>query len=167
MKRMFGIFSVIFASLIAQSLYYYPLLPETVAQHFDSQGKPNGWASREVFFAIYLGVTFLVMGMFLVIGCVLQKSPQYMNIPNKDHWLSPENRDETIRTITGGMALIGGLAGLLSLVVGQYAIQKNLTPGPIAMDAYIIWLVLGFVGITLVWSISVTVKYMRPPPKHL
>ena len=113
------------------------------------------------------GVTFLVMGMFLVIGCVLQKSPQYMNIPNKDHWLSPENRDETIRTITGGMALIGGLAGLLSLVVGQYAIQKNLTPGPIAMDAYIIWLVLGFVGITLVWSISVTVKYMRPPPKHL
>ncbi len=167
MKKMIALFGLVAALLIVQSLYYYPLLPETMAQHFDNQGKPNGWASREVFFSIYLGVTFLVMGMFLVIASIIQKSPQFMNIPRKDHWLSTENRDETIRSMIGGFTLIGTLTGLLSLVVGQYAIQKNLTPGPIAMDAYIIWLVLGFVGIILVWSISVTVKYMRPPPKHL
>ena len=43
-------------AFLAQALYYWPLLPDTVASHFDLHGRPDGWTSR----SSYLGVQFVV-----------------------------------------------------------------------------------------------------------
>ncbi len=38
-----------------QMLYFWPLMPETMASHFDAIGNANGVAPRAVFFALYTG----------------------------------------------------------------------------------------------------------------
>ncbi len=45
-------------AFLAQALYYWPLLPDTVASHFDLHGRPDGWTSRSSY--AYFGVEFTV-----------------------------------------------------------------------------------------------------------
>ena len=51
------------AIAVLQTLYYYPQMPAVVASHFDGLGAPNGWSSRNGFFALYLGITTLSLGL--------------------------------------------------------------------------------------------------------
>lgn len=54
----------------------YSQLPETIASHFDSFGKANGFSSKESIIALPIITTFLFIGL-----SVLNKYPHSFNIP--------------------------------------------------------------------------------------
>lgn len=49
---------------VLQVVYYYPQMPAVVASHFDGLGVPNGWSGKDAFFALYLTIVVLLVGVF-------------------------------------------------------------------------------------------------------
>jgi uncharacterized membrane protein len=63
LKREIFPFAILFI-LSCVTIYYYPRLPDKMPIHFDAKGNINGWAEKNIFFAVnfvmMLGLYFLI-----------------------------------------------------------------------------------------------------------
>ena len=59
---------ILLLAMIVISLYYYPLLPDRIATHFDLSGNPDGWGNKYValFFPLIMSAIFAIITLFLV-----------------------------------------------------------------------------------------------------
>ena len=109
--------------------YYYPQMPRRMASHFAADGRANGWQSREAFFVlmILMSASSAVV-CFLAPRQIAAKANARINLPNRDYWLAPERREETMRFIAAMMAWFG--CGILFVLIsGTFlALQANLAP---------------------------------------
>ena|SRR5882762_9986425 len=75
---------------------YYSELPEVVASHFNALGVPNGWQTKSAFFVVFVGGSLLAVLVAFGIPRVIPAMPsKSINLPNKQHWLSPQHLAET------------------------------------------------------------------------
>ena len=119
-------FGLVGVSLL-QVIYYYPQLPLVVASHFDASGAANGWSSRNGFFATYLVMVALLIGVFVLLPrWVAKRGGLGMKIPNRDFWLAPERRRQTHAFFRRQMLLMGSVHMLLAIITVQLAIHANL-----------------------------------------
>ena len=113
----------------AQTIYYYPRLPAVVAQHFGAQGNPNGWAPREFFFGLSWFILLLLSGLLMFTPRLLSRMPVSMiNLPNKDYWLAPERKAESLRFMERQMewmAVITVAFLVLVLFVATYVYRSS------------------------------------------
>ena len=108
-------------------MYYYPQMPEVVASHFDGRGAPNGWSSRNVFFAIYLSMIALLVGIFIFVPRWSERRIGFsLKIPNRDYWLAPERLEQTRAFFQRQMIVMGVVHLLLAIFTVQLAIMANL-----------------------------------------
>jgi uncharacterized membrane protein len=151
-----------FVVTIIQMAYFYPRLPERLATHFGPSGYPDGWASKGGFVASF-GV-FLLFDTLLFVGLALllpRMPTDALNMPNKDYWLSPENRAASLAYLSDQMLWFG--AGTFALLVSlmQMTFNVNLTPTPsLGIEA---WLMLGgYLVFVTVWLIALFRRFARP-----
>ncbi len=86
--------------------YYLTQLPERVAVHFNSSGEPDRWDTP-------LGAAvpaWVVLSIFPLLGSALvlllsKIPPQFINLPNKEYWLDPTRRADTIAWLQRFFAL--------------------------------------------------------------
>ncbi len=156
------IFFALVAIAILQTVYYYPRVPQVVASHFDGTGVPNAWSGRDGFFALYLGMVALLVGVFVLLPRWSEKRIKFgMKIPNPDYWLAPAKVEETKRFFRRQMLLIGIVHLLLAITTVQLAIEANLAETPL-LDHRIYW-ALGLYFVFLVaWLIHFFVHFRRP-----
>ncbi len=120
------VFLLLIALAIGQYFYYFPLLPEKVAIHFNFWGQPDRWTSRENFALLYWSVLGIVLLIFLGITYLLPSLPaSLINIPHRDYWMSPEHREQTIRTLQYFFWWFNNLTLALLLVILHLSIQAN------------------------------------------
>ena len=106
------------ATALGLYLYYLPRLPDRLATHFGNNGRPNGWMDRDTFRWFYwimvLGVPIFFAGITALIRVL---PPSLVNIPNREYWLAPERRRETLHRMVDLMSLLsaGTMAFLLLL----------------------------------------------------
>lgn len=117
------------ALFVAHLAYYYPQLPETVASHFDMDGVPNGWMGRTAFVVIMGFVMILSVGSTAGIALLLPRIQDSINISNKDYWLAPERRDDTMGFIASTMLWIACAVVLLLLIINLFVIEMNIEKG--------------------------------------
>lgn len=146
------------AAGIVQILHYYPLLPERMASHFDGSGRPDGFQSSRGFAGLSASILVMTVVIFGGLGALLRRIPsKWFNLPNRDFWLAPERREETIGRISTRMEWFGAASLALYLYVIQMVVETNLTPSP-ALDSQKMFLVLGlyllFAGIWMARFIS-------------
>jgi uncharacterized membrane protein len=140
-----------------QIAHFYPLLPDTVASHFDGAGRPNGWAPKGAFLGLYAAVVALMTGLFLVVPVFLARLPvALINLPNKDYWLAPERRRQTWATIQVHLLTLGNATVAFVVIVFQLAMRANLSQPPTLSPA--IWILLGAL---LVFTATWTVRFFR------
>jgi XapX domain-containing protein len=127
-------------------------LPDQVASHFNGSGEPNGWMSRSSnqTFMLIFGLGF---PLFVVVLCYVTRflPASLINLPNKDHWLAPERRNETCDYLVGFSLWFACLA--LCFVTGlMYLIVKANHPAPPHLSmASILGLVGCFLAGTAIW----------------
>jgi uncharacterized membrane protein len=98
-------------------------LPEQVASHFGLTGEANDSMSREgwTFFLSLAGVA--LGGLFAVLAMLLPFFPdRFVNLPDRQYWLAPERRRQTLGRISGTMLwsaclMILFLAGIYYLTI--------------------------------------------------
>jgi len=162
------IFVLLAAYAAIRFWYCYPLLPATVAAHFNAQGVANGWQSKQAFFQGFV----LVSVLSAVIGFGLPKiiaavPTQLINLPNKQYWLSPEHLAETQAFLSNFFAWFGCAVFFIVIATFNYAIESNLHPEH-RPDISRLWYILaGFIAFVVIWSIRMMAKFMRPPDNFI
>jgi uncharacterized membrane protein len=151
------------ASGLVQLLHYYPELPETVASHFDGAGRPDGFQSRNGFAVFSATMLALIVALFGGLGPLFRKFPsKWFNLPNRDYWLAPERRDETIETISVQLEWYGAATLALYLLVIQMVIETNQTSGR-NLDSRSMWMVLGlYLVFTAIWTVRFVLRFRKP-----
>lgn len=129
-----GLPKLTYVLLAAVGLIYfsllYPQLPDPMASHFNASGAATASMPKSGFFFLFAFVmVFASMPVFLVPWQIASRPGDKINLPNKEYWLAPERRGETIRYLGIQMGWFG-CALLAMLLCGFYfAVAANLKPG--------------------------------------
>lgn len=153
----FTILVITSAALIAASA---GALPESVAVHFASGGRANGWMTRDG----YLEFTLLIAVVLPVIivagvGVLPRLAWKRINIPNRDYWLADARRDETLSTLSSYGCVLGCLTTLFVAGIHYTILAANATTPPQLPEAHFIALVVAFVAATALWMVMLYVRF--------
>jgi uncharacterized membrane protein len=136
-------------------------LPPIVASHFAAGGAANGFMPRgsylRFFVALLIGVPLLIA---LLSGTASVLPARFVNLPNRDYWLAPERRAETLAYLRNqgnrfGIVVAVFLCFVHWLVVHANALSPPLFPEPLffaGMAAFLLCLVIGLGGFVLHFS---------------
>ncbi len=97
--KIFFYFIIILA--LVEAAYFYNLLPERAATHYNFEGQPDAWSSKSLIILINVGVIILFAILFRFLIFITPKLPEgLINLPNKYYWLSDRRKVETYKIIT-------------------------------------------------------------------
>jgi len=140
-----------------ETVRLWNIMPPQMAAHFNIQGDPDRFVSKAQFFWFQIQtmlIVILVSLPFQVLFLVLPTS--MVNIPNRDYWLAPERRTETVGRINGFGSMMFGVILLTVQSAFEISAYANLRT-PITFDVQLMGMVmtLFFVVILLmlVWLI--------------
>ena len=126
MNTRYLVLLLILGAIAAQCVYYYPQMPGQVASHFAAGGRPNGWMSRNGFFAFYgFMIVILTFSMFVLPLLLQRYQSTAINIPNRDYWLEPGRREQAYAMLTNDMAWFGNAILAFFLAVMQLVFEGN------------------------------------------
>lgn len=147
----------------AQFRHYYPQLPETIAVHFGRSGQANGWCGRACFFILYGAIEGVVALGGIASAFLRERMPtSFLNIPNKDHWLSPERHEESLvffwtQTLWIEVMTLAFLIGIAELVF-----RANLAAGPPSLPGQFPLILIVFAAGVVWQSVRIVRRFSRP-----
>jgi len=154
--------AVLILASVIQILYYYPQLPDVVASHFNAAGTANGWQPKGAFFGIYGGVIVLIVLVFSVSVFFMDRIPvSLINLPNKDYWLSPERRAETLAFINSQMLMFGNATLLFIIVVFHLVIKENLSHKNLLAPSIMMPLLGIYILLSVIWTIRLILRFRK------
>ena len=147
------LFVLLTATCVAQGLYYYPQLPETVPSHFSLTGEPDAEASKSILITIYYGVIGVLAVLFLWAGLRVPRMPAaVLNMPNKEHWMSDERQATTRAFLSSSMFWLGSATMLLMLDVFHQSFRVGL--GTVERMPHVAISLILFVAFVMVWTLG-------------
>jgi hypothetical protein len=127
-------------------------LPHRIASHFGAQGQANGWMERGSYL-VFLGcVPWLFVGLaFFVSWMILHGDGRFINIPRKDHWLTPERRPEVAAFLRRRMFWLAGLMTGFFTGLHLLTVQANQCVPPRLSMGGLLALVMVLLVAVLIW----------------
>ena len=106
-------------------------LPDPIASHFDAEGEADAFMPRSQYIAIMMAVTVLVpLFIATLTGFAISRAGLRINLPNRDYWLAPERRAETIAFLTQQSSQFAALLVLFMCYAQWLAARANSTNPP-------------------------------------
>jgi hypothetical protein len=135
-------------------------LPPLVASHFDAAGRVNGRMPRDRYVAIMLVITVLVPLLLVIVpNRALARPDARINLPNRDYWLAPQRREETIRVLSRQTAVFAALVILFLCYAQGLVVHANvLTPPALDPRAFLAGLAV-FLILTLGWIVRLIRRF--------
>lgn len=156
-------FIIVFLLATVLNLYVWQILPDRVAVHFGHGGRPNGWAGKDANFLMIQGMYVFLFLMFYYLPVLVSKTPsRWVNLPNRNFWMSPENRDITRQKIANFMYEMGIYFFLFFVFIGYLTAQANLNP-PVQLDEskFLIAMMIFWILI-IYWTVKLFIAFRIP-----
>ena len=148
----------------AQYFYYVPRLPEIVASHFGRGGSVNGWQTKTLFFSLELGSIVLATVISFGVPRMIEALPVSMiNLPNKEFWLGPERRDETLSYLRVWILWFGCALLAFLLFVMELVFRANLQNPPRLNMAAFMPALFGFVAFDTIVILLLILHFSKIP----
>ena len=149
---------------IAQTIYFYPLLPEIVGSHFNAAGKVNGTSPKLTYFILYFVTlaiaSFSTFGFPLIVKYLPNSS---INLPHRQYWLSDEHRQETLNFFKVHFSWFGVATTALIMAIFHLTFLASLSPNKNLTVAVAPWVLLGTFLLFLVWwTVVLLIRFRRP-----
>jgi uncharacterized membrane protein len=137
-------------------------LPEQIASHFGAGGVPNGWMSRQgyLLFMMVFAVGIPVM-VVLAMGVLPRWKTGAINIPNRDYWLAPARRDDTLGWLGAHACWLGSLLAVFIAALHLLLIEANaLQPPQLPLRPFILLMVAFLLGMG-VWAATLMLHFRQ------
>ena len=148
---------------IMEAIYFYPRIPDRMAIHFNATGTADGWGPKLQFFETFGLIFNMIALLFWGLPLLLRRVPDSMiNLPNKDYWLAPERKQQTLDRIVNQLLGFGAMTLLLLDAVFYLCLRANLADKP-ALSADWMWgLLIVFITINIFWIIAMLRSFRLP-----
>ena len=124
---------------------------------------PNGWMPKSAFFVVYAAVIGVAAMMgYLVPRSIRKKPSDRINLPNKEYWLAPERRAETLAFFERYFAWYSCVLLLILVLAMGLAIQANFTSPPRMATGPILSVIAGFVAFNVAWVVWMMRHFSNP-----
>ncbi len=127
-------------------------LPTRVASHFGPAGLANGFMGRAAYLQFTVGLLLIVP--LLVASAILiavRLFPGGLNIPDRDYWLAPERREETVQYLLAHTLWLAALLGVLVLAVHLLVVEANRAVPPQLDTGHFVGALAAFFIALMVW----------------
>ena len=148
------LFILAFLANVVVTLISLAVLPSRVAIHYGANGMANGWAPNYVNILLMTGTHVLLFcSLYFGHRLALWFPLKWINLPNKEYWLSLANKARTMEKMQGLMLQFGVAVFLFLLVAGLLSLQANMTK-PVRLNQHVFLPALGaFLGYVIWWTI--------------
>ena len=165
MKRYISML-IFLAVLIAAGVFVFSssgALPERVASHFGSSGAADAFMSRGGYVTFMLVfVVGLPLVMTGIMTLVFRSVTTSLNIPNRDYWLAPERRADTVAFLTRHNMRFGACLAIFLSYVHWLVVQANLRQ-PAELSNSAIYTGLAVFALTIVaWTAWLWIAFRKP-----
>ncbi|HEY4370687.1 MAG TPA: hypothetical protein VGN52_02010 [Burkholderiales bacterium] len=160
-----------FVTLMAASAAYFffgtGVLPDRIAVHFAADGSPNGFSTREEYrhFLLVFGLGVPLAAALCVAVLPNLLPAALINLPNKDYWLAPERRAQSMLYLGAHGFWLGCL--LLLLMCGVHALVASANAAAAAgqhlAGSTFLWVLGGFFAGMAAWAVTLMLRFRRPP----
>lgn len=146
-----------FSSLYAQ-------LPPVMASHFDARGVPNGWQPKELFFTFLVGSLVIAAILTFAVPLLMEVLPtSLINLPNKEYWLAPERRAESIGFFQTQFAWFGCALLFFMMFAFEFAIRANFRDRPQMDSSSFVIALVAFILFALISTLRMMKRFGSPP----
>ena len=139
-------------SLAIQTFLYYPKLPDTMASHFGANGMANGFQSKPVFFAFFLGLVAVAAIFAYGVPAIISYKPEMTNLPNKEKWLAPEHRAGALSFLAAHFTGLGCAMLVLGNVLLYEIVQFHLRQETSIPASTFVTILVSFLMFVAYWS---------------
>ena len=159
-----SVFLVLAAAAAIHFFYLYPQLPDVVASHFDAHGAPNGWQTRTIFFAFFVGsIVISTIVCFGVPMLIASMPPALINLPHKEYWLSPERRPTSLAFLRAHFAWLGCAVLLVGIFAFEFSVRANFQPDKRFDTTSLLYVFAAFFVFLVVWMARLLARFGKPP----
>ena len=146
--RVFFIIVILLCGFETVRLWF--LAPDVMVSHFNVQGNPDNFVPKLEFFGFQAQTVAVVLMAGLVVQVLTMIMPaQWINIPNREYWLAPERRQDTLDRI----GAFGAALFTIVLVVVQAGFELSVSANlqtPIVFAAQLmVPMIVGFCVLSL------------------
>ena len=158
------IFALLLAAFYFNWMRIYSELPQKIAIHFGFDGTPNGWAPKDgLLWTTLIVAAILSVTVLLPPRLIRSLASDRMNLPNKEYWLAPEHREQTMGFIEAQSVWFGCAVLLVLFTAFWLAARANLAPDK-RFDSDTMWTALGiFFVVVIVWMVHFVRHFYRVP----
>lgn len=146
MRFLFPIGMLLFFAQILVLVWAYFYGPDVWVMKYDLSGNPIAMAPRNFFvgfFAVFLTITYSTVFVIRYLA-TNATSLRWINLPNRDHWLKPENQKQGIQTAVTTLDLtIVFLGAVNSLVLWLCFAQRS----PFTVNAFLIGILVAVIAL--------------------
>lgn len=137
-------------------------LPELVASSFGARGAANAFMPRRIYVAILLALIIGVPSLFAFLpAAVAANGSNYLNIPNREYWLAPERREQTVAFLRAQGYWFAAVIALFLGYVHWLVVQANEHQPPVLSTTGIAAAVLVFSLLMAVWLATLLVRFRK------
>lgn len=157
------VFHTTFLALILFNIGSWFALPGTVAVHFGRGGVPDSWASRGFYVASITSMMLLVLGGFAAVPLVLERAPlRWINLPNREYWLTGARRAGSIRRAADLLDQFGAATAGLLLIASVLSVRANLAT-PVLLEERALLAATGlYLAFTVWWVVRLLREFRLP-----
>ncbi len=153
--RLYPIIALVVLSLAAvgQNFWYWTLLPDRVATHFDINGQPDSWMHRTNATLLMLGVQLCLLSLLVGVGRLTRVMPaSLINIPNREYWFASERRKLSLAFVQHFLVVVAITTSLFMMAVNHLTFVANTRGESLNLQAFAMVFVLYLIGIMLLIS---------------
>lgn len=140
-----NILIISFALVLIVVIFIYFALPAEVAIHFNIEGNPDNYASREVFLIFLLAIVIFLNALMFSLPLLIESAPvSLINIPKKGYWLNEKNIMKTKAKMSVYFHQIGILTNFFLMFEIYLAYEANMKNIP-SLNLSLSWIsLIGF-----------------------
>ena len=139
-------------------------LPEVVASHFEADGHANGFMSRGAYVGLMLILDAGLPALLVAITSAALASPTArINLPNRDYWLAPERRGETVSYLRSHMVRFAGVLMIFLSFVHWLVVRANQAQPARLSSSWINAGLAAFVVFALIWTRVLLRRFRKGP----
>jgi hypothetical protein len=140
-------------------------LPEVVAAHFIASGEVNGYMPKKIYSWLMIALVVISPMLIAYLARLTLNSPNArINIPNREYWLAPERRQDTINKLSRDMMGSGVILAVFLSYVHWLVVKANTLNPPMLSKHAIITAIVILIIAMLLWS-WLLIKPFRKIPR--